>query len=365
MPIYKDKNMGTWYSSVYYKDWTGKTKRTTKRGFATKREAVEWEAGFRLKEAGDLDMTFEDFYKVYEREVKPKLRLNSWNTKEAIVGARIMPYFAKRRMSEIRTVDVINWQNELMKQADANGKGFSQAYLKTCQAQFSAIFNHAIKYYGLRENPVHKAGGFGMDTDPEMQIWTKEEYLKFADEIADKQESYVAFEILYWCGIRMGELLALTPGDFDFEKNELHITKSYQKINGREVITPPKTRNGIRVITMADFVADEVKTYISMIYGIENDQRIFSNMSKGKLHHELDRGCKASGVKRIRVHDFRHSHVSLLINMGFDAVAIAKRMGHESIRVTYHYAHMFPGEQQKMADRLSKEREDFFDVSEE
>ena len=365
MPVYKDKNMGTWYSSVYYKDWTGNTKRTTKRGFATKKEAVEWEAAFRLKEAGDLDMTFEDFFEIYKREVKPKLRLNSWITKESIVERRIMPYFAKRRMSEIRTIDVINWQNELMNQQDASGKGFSPAYLKTCQAQFSAVFNHAIKYYGLRENPVHKAGGFGTEHEPEMKIWTKEEYLRFSEEIADKQESFVAFEILYWCGIRMGELLALTPSDFDFEKNELHITKSYQKIRGKDVITPPKTPTGIRVISITDFLAEEVKTYINMIYGIEDDQRIFSNMSKGKLHHELDRGCKAAGVKRIRVHDFRHSHVSLLINMGFDAVAIAKRMGHESIRVTYRYAHMFPGEQLKMVERLSREKEEYYDVGEE
>ena len=365
MPVYKDKKMGTWYSSVYFKDWTGKTKRTTKRGFATRRAAVDWEAAFRLKEEGNLDMTFEDFFEVYKREVKPKLRLNTWISKESIVESKIMPYFAKRKIRDIKMVDVINWQNELMNKKDENGKGFSPAYLKSCQAQFSAIFNHAIKYYGLRDNPVRLAGGFTTDVEPEMQIWTKEEYLRFSDEIANKQESYVAFEILYWCGLRLGELLALTPADFDFEKKEMHITKSYQKLNGQEIITPPKTKKGMRVITMTDFLADEVKTYIDMLYGIKPNQRIFSNTSKSALHNELRRGCKASGVKHIRIHDLRHSHVSLLINLGFDAAAIAKRMGHENIIVTYHYAHMLPGEQKKMADRLSKEREDYFDVSEE
>lgn len=276
-----------------------------------------------------------------------------------------MPYFENRKMSEIKATDIIKWQNELLKQKDGPNGAYSQAYLKTCQAQLSAIFNHACRFYGLRINPIHQAGGFKQDRKPEMMFWTKEEYLTFVQAIADKQESYVAFEILYWCGLRMGECLALTPSDFDFEKLELRVSKSYQSIKGKDVITTPKTANSNRVIAMPDFVAEEVKTYISMLYGVKPHQRIFSNMSKGKFHHEMDRGCKATGVKRIRIHDLRHSHVSLLINMGFDAVAIAKRMGHESIRVTYRYAHMFPGEQIKMAQKLSDEREEFFNVGED
>lgn len=363
MPVYKDKKTGTWYTSIYYKDWTGKTKRTTKRGFSTRKEAVEWEASFRIKEAGDLDMTFGEFFEIYKNDMKPKLKLSTWITKENIVNSRILPYFADRKMNEIKPTDVISWQNELLNLDNGKNGKYTQTYLKTCQAQLSAIFNHACRFYGLKVNPTHQAGGFKQDKKPEMLFWTKEEYLKFIQAIADKQESYVAFEILFWCGLRMGECLALTPADFDFERKEIRINKSYQKIKGEDVITTPKTANSNRTISMPDFVAEEVKVYISMLYGIKDNQRIFSNMSKSKFHHELDRGCKASGVKRIRVHDLRHSHVSLLINMGFDAVSIAKRMGHESISITYNYAHMFPGEQIKMAERLSNEREEFFSVS--
>lgn len=362
MPVYKDNKYGTWYSSVYYKDWTGATKRTTKRGFPTRREALDWEASFRIKESGDLDMTFGEFITLYEADMKPKLKLSTWITKEALIKKRILPYFENRKMSEIKATDVIKWQNELLKSEDGKDGKLSQTYLKSCQSQLSAIFNHACKLYGLKINPTHQSGGFVQDEIPEMRFWTKEEYLTFVQAIADKHESYVGFEILYWCGLRLGECLALTPSDFDFEKLEVHITKSYQKIHGMDIITTPKTKNSIRVISMPDFVADEVKAYIDMLYGVGKHQRIFSNMSKTKFHEEMKRGCKISGVKRIRVHDLRHSHVSLLINMGFDAVAIAKRMGHESIRVTYRYAHMFPGEQIKMAQKLSDEREDFFNV---
>ena len=91
-----------------------------------------------------------------------------------------------------------------------------------------------------------------------------------------------------------------------------------------------------------------------MIYGHKRTDRLFQ-VTKSFLHHEMERGCKLSGVKRIRIHDLRHSHISLLIDMGFSAVAIADRVGHESIDITYRYAHLFPSKQIEMADRLDME----------
>ena len=88
-----------------------------------------------------------------------------------------------------------------------------------------------------------------------------------------------------------------------------------------------------------------------MQYGLKRKDRIFT-VTKSYLHHEMDRGAKAAGVKRIRIHDLRHSHISLLIDMGFSAVAIADRVGHESIEITYRYAHLFPSKQKEMANRL-------------
>lgn len=188
-----------------------------------------------------------------------------------------------------------------------------------------------------------------------MLFWTKEEYLKFADAMMDKPQSYYAFEILYWCGIRMGELLALTPKDFDFGKCTLTINKSYQRLKGRDVITSPKTPKSNRTIKISKFLCEEIQEYIDMLYGLGVNERLFP-ITKSYLHHEMDRGSKQSGVKRIRVHDLRHSHISLLIEMGFSALAIAQRVGHESIDITYRYAHLFPTKQTEMADRLDIER---------
>ena len=185
-----------------------------------------------------------------------------------------------------------------------------------------------------------------------MLFWTREEYRKFADAMMDKPISFYAFEMLYWCGIREGELLALTPADFDFEKQTVRINKSYQRLHCEDVITTPKTKKSNRTIKMPQFLCEEMQECISMIYGIKKKDRIFT-ITKSYLHHEMDRGSREAGVKRIRIHDLRHSHISLLIDMGFSAVAIADRVGHESIEITYRYAHLFPSKQSEMADQLN------------
>ena len=246
---------------------------------------------------------------------------------------------------------MIDWQNEIRQHTKSSGESYSPDYLKNVHTQLSCIFNHAIKYYGLQINPAAKAGNMGSEQPKEMLFWTKEEYKKFAFEMMDKPVSFYAFEMLYWCGIREGELLALTPADFNFDKETVTINKSYQRLKGQDVITSPKTKKSNRTIKMPKFLCEEMKEYLGMLYGLKKKDRIFT-VTKSYLHHEMDRGAKAAGVKRIRIHDLRHSHISLLIDMGFSAVAIADRVGHESIDITYQYAHLFPSKQIEMAEKL-------------
>ena len=131
--------------------------------------------------------------------------------------------------------------------------------------------------------------------------------------------------------------------------------KRLSEIKPRDVITDPKTPKSVRVIQMPQFLTDEIRDYLKSLYKVQPDQRIFE-VTKSYLHHEMDRGAKEAGVKRIRIHDLRHSHVSLLIEMGFSALAIADRVGHESVDITYKYAHLFPSKQQEMAQKLDMER---------
>ena len=328
MSIYKDNVTGKWRVVYRYTDWTGETHQSSKRGFPTKREALMWERELLLKKEAKLDMTFESFYEIYVEDMQNRIRDNTWGTKTNIARTKILPYFGKRKIGEIEPRDIIAWQNELLAIRQPNGKSYSSSYLQKIHSQLSAIFNHAVNFYHLPSNPAQKAGNMG-----------KEEHR----------------EMLYWCGLRMGELLALTPADFNFETHTLRINKSYQRLHREDVITPPKTLKSNRTIKMPQFLCDEMQDYLKMLYEPKEDERIFM-ISKSYLHHEMDRGAKASGVKRIRVHDLRHSHVSLLINMGFTVLAIADRMGHESIDITYRYAHLFPSEQIQMAEQLDIER---------
>ena len=118
---------------------------------------------------------------------------------------KILPYFGKRKINEITVADVIAWQNEMMAYRDEKGKPYSVDYLKTIQAQLTAIFNHAVNYYNLPSNPARQAGSMGKEVPKEMKFWTKEQYLKFAEAMMDKPRSYYAFEMLYWTGIREGD----------------------------------------------------------------------------------------------------------------------------------------------------------------
>jgi len=306
---------------------------------------------FKLQTSSDLDMSFEAFTELYINDVKNRLKENTWLTKEHIIRTKILPYFGKLKISEISTKEIIAWQNEMLAYRDEKKKPYSQTYLKTLHNQLSAIFNHAVRYYELRSNPAAKVGNMGSEEHKEMLFWTKEEYKKFSFEMMDKPVSFYAFEMLYWCGIREGELLALTPADFNFDKETVTINKSYQRLKGQDVITSPKTKKSNRTIKMPQFLCEEMKEYLGMIYGLKKKDRIFT-VTKSYLHHEMDRGAKAVGVKRIRIHDLRHSHISLLIDMGFSAVAIADRVGHESIDITYQYAHLFPSKQIEMAEKL-------------
>lgn len=350
----RQEDNGTWTAQFWYRDYKGERRHKKRRGFKTQEEAERFEEENSTEGTGSIGVSFATFYKTYEEDMKPRLRESTWISKDYMVKDKILPFFGDMRMEEIEPVDIVRWQNQLMERRGKNGKPYSQTYLRSVWNQLKAIFNHAVKLYGLKSSPCARVEGLGSKKCDEMKFWTKEEYLRFADAAMDKPDTYHAFEILYWCGLRSGEMLALTPADFDFRRSVIKVTKTFQRIKGRDVVTPPKTPKSNREVVMPKFLADEMKEYLGQ-RGIRSDQRVFAE-TKSYLHHEMDRCSKIAGVKRIRIHDLRHSHVSLLIDMGFTALAIADRMGHESASITYKYAHLFPTTQTDMAKALDNGR---------
>ncbi len=345
----KDPKTGKWLIQYRYTDWQGNRKKSMKRGFKTKREAEEWLQNFLATKQADFNMLFEDFLKIYYSDMDTRLREHTMRTKKYVFELKILPYFGKMKMNEITASDIRKWQSELIKQ------GYAPTYLKTINNQLAALFNYAVRYYDLPNNPCRKAGSMGKGKADEMNFWTKEEFDKFIDAIMNKQQSYMAFMTLFWTGIRIGELLALNVADVDFEKRTISITKSYQRMGGRDVITEPKTPKSKRVIAIPQFLVVDLQDYVNSMYWVQGEDRLFP-ITKYYLEHEMQRGIKESGVKRIRIHDLRHSHASLLVEMGFSPLEIANRLGHEKIETTLNtYSHLYPDKREQLADRLDKE----------
>lgn len=348
MKAQRDPITKKWFVQFRYTSWTGERKKTTKRGFDTKKEAENYVRTFLQSQKADLNMKLEDYVQLYYSDIRTRVRQHTMKTKKYVIDLKIVPTLGLLKMNEIKPINIRNWQNNLIKQ------GYSQTYLRTIQNQLNAIFHHACKFHDLKENPCEKAGGMGKNKAPEMLYWTQAEFMSFIDSIMDKRISYIAFMVLYYSGIRIGELMALTKADFNFEKRTITISKSYQRLDGCDVITEPKTEKSIRTISMPKFLVIDLQDYINSLYEIDDNDRIFP-VTKSYFNSEMKRGIKLSGVKKIRVHDLRHSHVAHLIHLNFSLLEIAERLGHSRIETTMVYAHLYPNKQQKLANKLDEE----------
>ena len=247
MPAYKDEKQNTWYCLFYYRDWQGNKKKKQKRGFRTKKEALEWENNYKLTANANMDMTMGAFVEIYFRDKKGELKERSVKNKRYMIEAHILPYFKDRPMNSITPSDIIQWQNEM------RTKGFAQTYLRMIQNQITALFNHASNIYGLGNNPCKKVKKMGKADADKLDFWTKDEYDKFISGMEEGDRYYTIFEVLFWTGCREGEMLALTKSDIDFARNQISISKTYYRAEGRDIITTPKTEQSARVIDIPQF----------------------------------------------------------------------------------------------------------------
>lgn len=348
MPAYKDEKTGKWFAKFYYTNWQGIKKQKWKRGFATKKEALGFERDFLEQQSANPDMTFQNLYEIYMEDMAARLKQSTLLTKKAVLQTHILPFFSSKPINEIKASDVRRWQAKLM----SSPNNYSQTYLKKINTELNSIINYAKRFYDLSTNPCGKAGTIGKAKAEEMDYWTYDEYIAFREGVKDKPLSYICFEVLYWTGMREGELLALSPADIDLDNKTISINRTYQRIEGKDVFTSPKTRKSKRKIPIPDFLCQELSDYIQSRYMLDADERLFP-VTKSYLSHEMIRGCKNTGVKKIRIHDIRHSHASLLINQGCDALMLADRLGHEKVSSTLNtYSHLFPHKQQELVHSL-------------
>ena len=350
MPVYKDKERYTWFCKFNYKDWRGETKTKLKRGFRTKKEAQEWEREFLQVQQTDMDMEFSKFVDVYFTDKAPRLKERTIETKRIMLDTRIIPYFGKLRMNAIKPADIMKWQNDMMDQ------GYKPTYLRMLQNQVTAVFNHAERFYGLKENPCKKIDKMGKANAKELNFWTKEEYDRFIQSFDEKEEMYrLMYQMLFWLGCRVGELLAICYGDISFEEKMVSITKTYYRRNKTDYITAPKTESSNRIVTMPDFLVEELKAYTDKMYELKAEERIFMVTDRA-VQKKMKQKADKLNLKHIRVHDLRHSHIAFLIEKGTQPLIISKRVGHDSVTTTMNiYGHLYPDKQRQLADMLNAE----------
>ena len=346
MPSYKDDKNNTWYCKFYYTDWTGKKRQKLKRGFKLQREAKEWERIFLDQFAKSPDITFIALHEKYKAYYIPRVKESTAATKLPMIEKHILPFFKSKVLSDIAPADIAEWQNEIL------SKNLSDTYMNQLNIVLSSVFNYAVDYVGLQKNPCGKK--IGSRKTRKLSFWTPDEYKLFIDQLRNNIQYFTVFEILYYTGMREGELLALTLNDVDFAKNQIHINKTYYRITGKDLINTPKTEKGCRTIDIPVFLAEEIREYSRRLYKPDPEARLFP-LRPQYIRSALQKAAASAGVKIIRVHDIRHSHASLLINLGANPVLVADRLGHESPDITLKiYSHLFPHSQKEIVSKIRK-----------
>lgn len=362
MPAYKDDKTGKWMARFYYTDFQGVTKQKKKRGFDKKKDAKEFEDDFLARLQGSANMSLKLLWDNYQDDKEFEIKETTWAIKRQIVEQKILPYLGELSINQIDERVIRKWQNEMQSLTNKSGNPYSQTYLKRINNELSAIINHAVKFYKLPYNPLHVTGSIGQKHADEKQHWTLEQFnqaMVFYDtwdgsrfQRVDVQTYKLVFNILFYTGIRLGELLALTGNDFG--NGKLSITKSYTKLSGKDIISTPKTKSSIRTISVPVHVLELLDGYTDMIYDYNPNNRLFTHINKSSITRQLQLISKETGLPKIRTHDLRHSHASLLIKEGVQAKVIQNRLGHKDIQTTLNtYSHLWEGADDEVSDLLN------------
>lgn len=339
-----------WVAKFRYTDYTGSVKQKKKQGFKTKKEALEFEKSFLDKASANSDMLFSSLISHYFEHIESRLKPTTVENKKHLIEKKIQPFFDNMKLSDIESHHVEKWQNKLI------NEGYKPTYLKSIHNQLSAIFNYAIRFYKLRTNPARIVGSMGKKNADSFDFYTQDEFDTFIKAFDNDATLEIIFTIMFYTGIRLGELLALKPIDFDFNKNTMIIDENLQRVNGETIIQQPKTNSSIRSITLPEGLSLKIHEYINGIKYIKKNDLIF-NVSKSHLGLSMTRGAKKAGLKRIKVHSLRHSHASHLIELKFPPMVISERLGHTNTKQLFEiYGHLYPNKDLEVANKLN----DFF-----
>lgn len=338
MAVYYDEKKKTWYCKFRYTDWQGNSKSTSKRGFKTKKEALKYEADKKESAREVPTMGMKNLSEEYLADYKINHKHYSYLATEKNLRKYILPYVGSLSVDKITPLVIRKWQNELAKM------NLSDSLLYSINITMSAIFSYAVKFHGLETNPLKRVGRQGRVTK-RLEFLEADEWHKL-DKATDNIYYKTIFNLMYWTGIRISELLGLTLADITADS--ISINKQYTAYG----ITSPKSISSSRVVTIPTFLHDLISDYTDSLY--DKPKYIFQMVNRKTINKYLKKYCRKAGIKDISPHVFRHSHASLLISQGIPVNAIAERLGHTPTMTLNIYAHVYKTQGKDIADTLQK-----------
>ena len=364
MPVYKNESRKTkdgrkWFFKCQYIDLFGNTKTQVSKMYATKEEATKEEAKFRLSigQKTTNDFTFGNIYNEFYIYKSDKVRPTTLS-RISVQYQHIKPYFENVKITELTKQKYIQWQNEM------NNKGLSTNYKNKIIKLIQQLLNYSNNMYGVTSNVPKAVGKFVNPTEikKEMDFYTYDEFQQFIS-VVDDLTYKCFFTLLYYCGLRLGEAQSLNWNDIDFENKLISINKSLTtKIKGEKfVIMPPKTKSSIRTLPLPNKVYELLKKLYGESKKIKDFNNkcfvfgIFNPLPDTTIKKRYTNYCNKAVVKKIRIHDFRHSCASLLINNGANITLVAKYLGHSNISMTLNtYSHMYKSKLEEIINLIDK-----------
>lgn len=365
MPVYKDKKSGMYYYSVSYKDIFGKQKRYKSKKYIKKEDAVDDEALFRIKnkEQPNNKITLGKLYLLYKNDYNKQNKESSTFDLERIFKGFILPYFENTRLNNLTIASIKKWQDEINNKKLKNGNFYSLRYKQNIHQYFSSFMNYAIKYYGINKNVVSLCGTFkentGIVEKTKIKYITFEQFLNFIKQ-ADDIIYETLFIVLYFTGIRRGELQALTWQEVDFKNKQLHIFKNLTTKTNNDIYKITNTKNNKnRKIALDDYTLKslkKLKKYYSKYENFSENWFVFGGkrfLPQTTITRYKNNYFANAKITPITLHEFRHSHASLLINMDYNPIKIAERLGHSEEILKKVYAHLFPESQKDIVKGIN------------
>lgn len=344
MPVYLDKKTKKYFFKCYYTDWQGEKRQAKRRGFALARDAKAAEREFLAQYATQPDFTFQAMYELYIADCIARRRPSTVSSKQTRFKTAILPFFHALKLAEITPIHVRRWQNDII-------KSYAPTTQKQMHGVLSSLFNYAMKFYGLKTNPARLAGCIGKTKAHRAKFWTVDQFNKAMQYVSPAYKT--AFSLLFYSGLRVGELLALEIRDYNPTARTIRVTKNFERINGVDYIGPTKNAQSMRTLVIPASVCDLLNEYKGFLYEPEPYEPLFMYFTAATIRTQLSQAAEKAGVEKIRVHDLRHSHASLLINLGVNILAISRRLGHDNIKTTLDiYGHLYHTTNEEIAAKL-------------